>query len=44
MLAGTPTGDAYTLRELQEMLTAAGFGRASAHALPTPETVVIASK
>ena len=43
MLAGTPSGDAFTLNELQEMLTAAGFGRASAHPLPTPETVVIAS-
>ena len=42
MLAGTPAGDAYTLDELQEMLTAAGFGRASAHPLPTPETVVTA--
>ena len=44
MLAGTPAGDAFTLNELQEMLTAAGFGRASAHPLPTPETVVIAGK
>ena len=44
MLAGTPAGDAFTLNELQEMLTAAGFGRASSHSLPTPETVVIASK
>jgi len=44
MLAGTPAGDAFTLNELQEMLTAAGFGRASSHSLPTPETVVIAGK
>ena len=43
MLAGTPAGEAFTLKELQEMLTAAGFGRATAHALPTPQTVVIAS-
>jgi 2-polyprenyl-3-methyl-5-hydroxy-6-metoxy-1,4-benzoquinol methylase len=43
MLAGTPAGEAFTLNELQEMLTASGFGRASAHPLPTPETVVIAS-
>jgi 2-polyprenyl-3-methyl-5-hydroxy-6-metoxy-1,4-benzoquinol methylase len=43
MLAGTPAGDAFTLNELQEMLTAAGFGRASAQPLPTPETVVMAS-
>ena len=44
MLAGTPAGDAFTLNEIQEMLTAAGFGRASSHPLPTPETVVIAGK
>jgi 2-polyprenyl-3-methyl-5-hydroxy-6-metoxy-1,4-benzoquinol methylase len=44
MLAGTPAGDAFTLSDLQQMLTAAGFGRASAHPLPTPETVVIAGK
>lgn len=43
MLAGTPSGDAYTLRELQEMLTAAGFGRASAHPVPGPNTIVVAS-
>jgi 2-polyprenyl-3-methyl-5-hydroxy-6-metoxy-1,4-benzoquinol methylase len=44
MLAGTPAGDAYTLNELQEMLTAAGFGRATAHPTPTPETVVVATR
>jgi 2-polyprenyl-3-methyl-5-hydroxy-6-metoxy-1,4-benzoquinol methylase len=44
MLAGTPAGDAFTLRELQEMLTAAGFGPATAHQTPTPEVVVVASK
>jgi 2-polyprenyl-3-methyl-5-hydroxy-6-metoxy-1,4-benzoquinol methylase len=44
MLAGTPAGDAFTLKELQGMLTVAGFGRASAHPLMTPETVVIAAK
>lgn len=43
MLAGTPSGDAYTLGELQGMLSAAGFGRASAHPLPGPQTVVVAS-
>jgi SAM-dependent methyltransferase len=43
MLAGTPAGDAYTFRELQEMLTAAGFSRASAHPLQGPQTVVVAS-
>ena len=44
MLAGTPAGEAFTLGELQEMLTAAGFGQASSHPLPTPETVVIAAR
>ena len=44
MLAGTHAGEAFTLSQLQEMLTAAGFGHASAHSLPTPETVVIATK
>jgi 2-polyprenyl-3-methyl-5-hydroxy-6-metoxy-1,4-benzoquinol methylase len=43
MLAGTPAGDAFTLRELQEMLTAAGFGRASAHPVPGPNTIVVAA-
>lgn len=44
MLAGTPAGDAYTLRELQEMLSAANFGRASAQPLPGPNTIVVASR
>lgn len=44
MLAGTPSGDAFTLSDLQEMLTAAGFGQASAHALPGPEKIVVASR
>ena len=43
MLAGTPAGDAYTFPELQEMLTAAGFGRATAHPVPGPETVIVAT-
>jgi hypothetical protein len=30
MLAGTPTGDAYTLAELQRQLEGAGFSRVSA--------------
>lgn len=42
MLAGTPSGDAFTLRELQDMLTGAGFGPATAHPTLGPETVVIA--
>jgi hypothetical protein len=45
MLAGTPSGDAYTLSQLTQMARAAGFaGAVSAHPLPTPETVVIATK
>ena len=44
MLAGTPAGDAFTLRELQDMLSTAGYGQATSHATPTPETVVIAQK
>lgn len=43
MLAGTPAGDAYTFREIDEMLRASGFGRASAHPLPGPQTVVVAA-
>jgi len=45
MLAGTPSGDAYTLRELQGMTEDAGF-RAGviAHSLPTPQTVVVATR
>jgi SAM-dependent methyltransferase len=44
MLAGTPSGDAYTLAELTDQLESAGFGHVSAHALPTPETIVLAQK
>jgi ubiquinone/menaquinone biosynthesis C-methylase UbiE len=44
MLAGTPGGDAYTLAELQQQLEAAGFRNVSSHALPTPETVLVAEK
>ncbi|HTK28870.1 MAG TPA: methyltransferase [Vicinamibacterales bacterium] len=45
MLAGTPSGDAYTLSQLKQMTAGAGFtGDVSAHALPTPETIVIARK
>ena len=42
MLATTPSGDAYTFRELEGMLADAGFREATAHALQGPETVVIA--
>lgn len=44
MLAGTPAGDAYTLSQLRKMTEDAGFRGVSTHALPTPETVVIATK
>jgi len=44
MLAGTPAGDAYTFEELRQFLGAAGFGRVASHALPTPQTVLIAEK
>ena len=44
MLSGTPAGDAYTLADLQTMTTAAGFNGVTTHALPTPETIVIATK
>jgi len=44
MLAGTPSGDAYTMAELEKQLGDAGFRNISAHALPTPETVVLAQK
>ena len=44
MLAGTPSGDAYTLAELTTMLEAAGFRDVRAHSLPTPETVIVARK
>jgi SAM-dependent methyltransferase len=43
MLALTPNGDAYTLRELRGMLTDAGFTDATAHPLQGPETVIIAA-
>jgi len=45
MLAETPGGDAYTLAQLKKMIAAAGFsGEVTAHSLPTPETIVIATK
>jgi SAM-dependent methyltransferase len=44
MLAGTPGGDAYTFVELRQQLETAGFQQVSAHALPTPETVLLAQK
>jgi hypothetical protein len=44
MLAQTPSGDAYTLAQLGAMATDAGFTAVSAHPLPSPQTVVIATK
>jgi ubiquinone/menaquinone biosynthesis C-methylase UbiE len=44
MLANTPGGDAYTRAELDRMLEAAGFGDITAHALPTPQTVLLARR
>lgn len=45
MLAGTPSGDAYTLREFSEMLRWAGFQHPTAHPLPpSPHTLVLAKK
>jgi hypothetical protein len=44
MLATTPSGDAYTFAELQRQLNSAGFRNVSAHALPTPQTVLLAQK
>lgn len=44
MLAGTPEGDAYTLAELSTMLEEAGFTGVRAHNLPTPQTLVTATR
>jgi len=44
MLAGTPSGQAYTLSELRQQLEDAGFTDISAHPLPTPQTIVMARK
>jgi cyclopropane fatty-acyl-phospholipid synthase-like methyltransferase len=44
MLAGTPSGEAYTFVELRQQLQDAGFRNVSAHPLPTPQTVLLAQK
>jgi len=44
MLSGTPSGDAYTFAELRQQLESAGFSDVLAHALPTPQTVLLARK
>jgi 2-polyprenyl-3-methyl-5-hydroxy-6-metoxy-1,4-benzoquinol methylase len=42
MLAGTRTGDAYTLAQHTSMLENAGFSGIDAHQLPTPQQVIVA--
>jgi ubiquinone/menaquinone biosynthesis C-methylase UbiE len=44
MLTGTLAGDAYTFAELEQQLKGAGFRNVSAHALPTPQLVLLAEK
>ena len=44
MLTNTDGGDAYTFRELSEMLTEAGFSQVTQHPLQGPETVLLATK
>ena len=45
MLASTPSGDAYTFRELESMYREAGFVKMSAHPIPqSPHTVVIGDR
>jgi 2-polyprenyl-3-methyl-5-hydroxy-6-metoxy-1,4-benzoquinol methylase len=44
MLAETPGGDAYTFDELRRQLEDAGFNNVTAHALPTPQVVLVAEK
>ena len=45
MLAGTPSGDAYTFPELEKMFANAGFSRSTLHPLPpTIQQVVISEK
>jgi hypothetical protein len=45
MLAGTPSGDAYTFSELERMFSNAGFARSEIHPLPPSiEQVVISRK
>jgi 2-polyprenyl-3-methyl-5-hydroxy-6-metoxy-1,4-benzoquinol methylase len=45
MLATTPSGDAYTFRDLEAMYREAGFAHVTAHPVPTgPHTVVMGVK
>jgi 2-polyprenyl-3-methyl-5-hydroxy-6-metoxy-1,4-benzoquinol methylase len=43
MLAGTESGDAYTMPELTSMLEAAGFHDVTRHDLQGPQTVIVAT-
>jgi len=45
MLGGTPSGDAYTFAEFEQMFRNAGFARSEMHELPpTIERVIISHK
>ena len=44
LLAGTPSGDAYTLKELTGMLEAAGYTGVRAQQLQTFQSVLVATK
>lgn len=44
MLAETSGGDAYTFDELRRQLDEAGFRNVTAHALPTPQLVLVGEK
>lgn len=44
MLAGTPSGDAYTFPDLRGMLGDAGFSQVVRHLLQGPQTVLVARK
>jgi len=45
MLAGTPSGDAYTFPEFQQMFKNAGFAKVEIHELPgLPEKLMIGSR
>jgi hypothetical protein len=45
MLVSTPSGDAYTFREIESMAANAGFSKSTNHPLPPSiQTVVISEK
>jgi ubiquinone/menaquinone biosynthesis C-methylase UbiE len=44
MLAGTQAGDAYTYKELDEMLRSAGFGRNEIHPVPPLQQAIVSYK